>query len=209
MKSFPSCFADSERNRVSAAPQSRSITWRCRPGGAATALEAQLPAFAEHGRETFDLFLRSAARLAREQLYPLFREMDEQPAELVVFEAAFQGVGAGAGGEEIAVGVDDHAVGQALVVAEALDRGVTVLELPRLDVAVAGLGPVGHHAHRHQVTGLAGDLERPVRHVAVLVKRHRYPVKSTSPALGSRVPSTTARRSAATASGSRPVVSIS
>ncbi len=43
----------------------------------------KLPAFAEHGRETFDLFLRSAAKLARDSLFPLFREMDEQPARLV------------------------------------------------------------------------------------------------------------------------------
>lgn len=43
----------------------------------------ELPYFAEHERETFDLFLRSAAKLAREQLFPLFREMDEQPARLV------------------------------------------------------------------------------------------------------------------------------
>jgi alkylation response protein AidB-like acyl-CoA dehydrogenase len=42
----------------------------------------QLPPFAEHGRETFELFLRSAAKLGREQLFPLFREMDEQPARL-------------------------------------------------------------------------------------------------------------------------------
>src|SRR5262245_53628728 len=41
-----------------------------------------LPTFAEHERETFDLFLRSAAKLGREQLFPLFREMDEQPARL-------------------------------------------------------------------------------------------------------------------------------
>ncbi|PRP93096.1 putative acyl-CoA dehydrogenase AidB [Enhygromyxa salina] len=43
----------------------------------------ELPAFADHERETFELFLASAARLAREQLYPLFREMDEQPPELI------------------------------------------------------------------------------------------------------------------------------
>jgi alkylation response protein AidB-like acyl-CoA dehydrogenase len=43
----------------------------------------RLPSFAEHERETFDLFLRSAAKLAREQLFPLFREMDEQPARLL------------------------------------------------------------------------------------------------------------------------------
>ena len=43
----------------------------------------KLPSFAEHERETFDLFLRSAAKLSREQLFPLFREMDEDPATLV------------------------------------------------------------------------------------------------------------------------------
>lgn len=43
----------------------------------------QLPVFAEHERETFDLFLASAAKLARERLFPLFRAMDEQPATLV------------------------------------------------------------------------------------------------------------------------------
>jgi alkylation response protein AidB-like acyl-CoA dehydrogenase len=43
----------------------------------------QLPRFAEHGRETFDLFLASAAKLARERLFPLFRAMDEHPARLV------------------------------------------------------------------------------------------------------------------------------
>ena len=43
----------------------------------------QLPAFAEHERETFDLFLASAAKLARERLFPLFRDMDERPARLV------------------------------------------------------------------------------------------------------------------------------
>jgi butyryl-CoA dehydrogenase len=42
-----------------------------------------LPAFAEHDRETFDLFLASAAKLARELLFPLFRDMDEHPARLV------------------------------------------------------------------------------------------------------------------------------
>jgi alkylation response protein AidB-like acyl-CoA dehydrogenase len=42
-----------------------------------------LPAFADHSRETFSLFLASAAKLARERLFPLFRAMDEQPAELV------------------------------------------------------------------------------------------------------------------------------
>ncbi|MCB9704619.1 MAG: acyl-CoA dehydrogenase [Myxococcales bacterium] len=42
----------------------------------------QLPAFAHHDRETFDLFLESAARLARERLFPLFKAMDEAPAVL-------------------------------------------------------------------------------------------------------------------------------
>ena len=43
----------------------------------------ELPPFAEHGRETFELFLASAAKLARERLFPLFRAMDEQPVTLV------------------------------------------------------------------------------------------------------------------------------
>jgi alkylation response protein AidB-like acyl-CoA dehydrogenase len=43
----------------------------------------KLPSFVEHERETFNLFLRSAAKLAREQLFPVFREMDEQPARLL------------------------------------------------------------------------------------------------------------------------------
>lgn len=38
-----------------------------------------LPAFAEHGRETFDLFIREARRIAREQLFPAYRAMDEAP----------------------------------------------------------------------------------------------------------------------------------
>ncbi len=42
-----------------------------------------LPHYADHDRETFDLFLGSAARLAREQLFPCFREMDEQGSVLV------------------------------------------------------------------------------------------------------------------------------
>src|SRR5690606_23624867 len=43
----------------------------------------KLAAFAEHERETFELFLQSAAKLARERLFPLLRAMDEQPATLV------------------------------------------------------------------------------------------------------------------------------
>jgi butyryl-CoA dehydrogenase len=42
----------------------------------------KLPAFADHGRETFDLYLRSARRLAREVLYPAYKPMDEAPARL-------------------------------------------------------------------------------------------------------------------------------
>jgi alkylation response protein AidB-like acyl-CoA dehydrogenase len=41
-----------------------------------------LPAFAEHSRETFDLYLRSARRLAREVLFPAYKAMDEVPARL-------------------------------------------------------------------------------------------------------------------------------
>ena len=38
----------------------------------------QLAAFGEHGRETFDLFLASARRMAREVLLPSYRRMDAQ-----------------------------------------------------------------------------------------------------------------------------------
>src|SRR5882757_7958882 len=38
-----------------------------------------LPAFAEHSRETFDLFLAAARRLAREVLYPAYKSMDVEP----------------------------------------------------------------------------------------------------------------------------------
>jgi butyryl-CoA dehydrogenase len=41
-----------------------------------------LPAFAEHSKETFDLYLRSARRLAREVLFPAYKAMDESPARL-------------------------------------------------------------------------------------------------------------------------------
>jgi alkylation response protein AidB-like acyl-CoA dehydrogenase len=41
-----------------------------------------LPAFADHGRETFDPFLASARRFAREVLFPSYRPIDEQPARL-------------------------------------------------------------------------------------------------------------------------------
>ena len=39
-----------------------------------------LPAFAEHSRETFDLYLQAARRLAREALFPAYKPMDEAPA---------------------------------------------------------------------------------------------------------------------------------
>lgn len=42
----------------------------------------ELPAFAEHSREVFDLFLGSARRLARESLYPSYAEMDANPPVL-------------------------------------------------------------------------------------------------------------------------------
>jgi alkylation response protein AidB-like acyl-CoA dehydrogenase len=41
----------------------------------------RLPAFAEHSRQTFDMYLASARRLAREVLFPAYRPMDEQPAK--------------------------------------------------------------------------------------------------------------------------------
>ena len=39
----------------------------------------ELPAFAEHSRETFDILLDSARRLAREVLYPAYQPMDADP----------------------------------------------------------------------------------------------------------------------------------
>ncbi len=41
-----------------------------------------LPAFAEHSRDTFDLYLRSARRLAREVLFPAYKAMDDSPGRL-------------------------------------------------------------------------------------------------------------------------------
>jgi butyryl-CoA dehydrogenase len=38
-----------------------------------------LPAFRDHGRETFDLFVRSCRKLARDVLFPVYRVMDESP----------------------------------------------------------------------------------------------------------------------------------
>ncbi len=42
-----------------------------------------LPAFAEHERETFELYIAAARRLAREVLLPSYRAMDEEPPRLV------------------------------------------------------------------------------------------------------------------------------
>jgi alkylation response protein AidB-like acyl-CoA dehydrogenase len=42
-----------------------------------------LPHFADHSRETFDLVLASARKLAREVLFPAFKPMDEEPPRLV------------------------------------------------------------------------------------------------------------------------------
>src|SRR6266508_2328397 len=41
-----------------------------------------LPAFADHGRDTFDLFLAGARRLARDVLYPSYRAIDAAAPEL-------------------------------------------------------------------------------------------------------------------------------
>jgi len=43
----------------------------------------ELPAFSEHSRETFDLFLQSARRLARQALFPAYRAMDTEPPRFV------------------------------------------------------------------------------------------------------------------------------
>lgn len=41
-----------------------------------------LPAFADHSKDTFSLFLDSARRLAREVLFPAYKPMDERPPVL-------------------------------------------------------------------------------------------------------------------------------
>ncbi len=43
----------------------------------------RLPVFAEHDRETFELFLGNARALAREHLYPAYRPMDAEPPAFV------------------------------------------------------------------------------------------------------------------------------
>ena len=42
----------------------------------------RLPYFSGHGRETFDLLLQSARKLAREVLFPAYKPMDEDPPRL-------------------------------------------------------------------------------------------------------------------------------
>jgi len=42
-----------------------------------------LPAFAEHGRDTFDPWLRTCRKLAREVLFPAYRAMDAEPPQFV------------------------------------------------------------------------------------------------------------------------------
>ena len=42
----------------------------------------ELPAFAEHSRETFTLYLEACRKVAREQLFPSYRPIDEKPPEL-------------------------------------------------------------------------------------------------------------------------------
>jgi len=43
----------------------------------------ELSYFADHGRETFDPFLASCRKLAREVLFPAYRPMDQEPPRLV------------------------------------------------------------------------------------------------------------------------------
>jgi alkylation response protein AidB-like acyl-CoA dehydrogenase len=43
----------------------------------------RLPYFADHSRETFDLVLHSARRLARDLLFPTYKPMDEEPARYI------------------------------------------------------------------------------------------------------------------------------
>ena len=47
-----------------------------------TASLLALPAFAAHSRETFELYLREARKVARERLYPVYKAMDEAPPVL-------------------------------------------------------------------------------------------------------------------------------
>lgn len=56
----------------------RDVDFQLFEVGDARAL-CRLPAFAEHGPETFDLFLRSARALARGPLFAAYRAMDAEP----------------------------------------------------------------------------------------------------------------------------------
>src|SRR5947209_4880546 len=40
---------------------------------------SRLPYFADHSRGTFDLFLQSTRRLARDVLFPAYKAMDQEP----------------------------------------------------------------------------------------------------------------------------------
>ena len=42
-----------------------------------------LPAFADHSRQTFDMYLQSMRKIAREVVWPSYRPMDAQPPQLV------------------------------------------------------------------------------------------------------------------------------
>ena len=42
----------------------------------------ELPAFRDHSRETFDLYLGACRKLARERLFPSYRPIDEAPPRL-------------------------------------------------------------------------------------------------------------------------------
>src|SRR6187402_3058185 len=43
----------------------------------------QLPHFADHSRETFELYLSAVRKLARDSLFPAYKPMDEAPAVFV------------------------------------------------------------------------------------------------------------------------------
>jgi len=43
----------------------------------------RLPAFEDHSRETFDLVLQNARKFAREVLFPTYKAMDSEPAQMV------------------------------------------------------------------------------------------------------------------------------
>src|SRR5436190_14673407 len=43
---------------------------------------AELPIFAAHSRETFDLYLDACRKVARQELFPAYRALDEAPPRL-------------------------------------------------------------------------------------------------------------------------------